>query len=298
MPKLYIEKPSGYQVKIEDHLIGPMIYQPTTEGMVELAEKYRKKYKVEIKIIDERDWGAHEPVALKRIRRFKDKADIESFLKADKPVGVILMHGENHAIPILFSKEKEEKYMIIFDSSSGASIPGHYPLGNDFPNFQVMINLGTRQADSTSCITDAICILKDALRMNELGSYLLEYKSVTGNIDDSQTREAPRLFFATRKPENFIIFKMPEELLKSSQREDFILKSEADLDKLITKNNDTLAQKRNKSRITVSFNDKPKEETGINGYLHSKSKNHARYLDEILNKRTVNIKDLEQGTRF
>ena len=282
MPELYIEKPSGYKVTIQDHQIEPMIYQPTYEGMVLLSEKYNEKYEIDIRIVNEVDFGDHEPTALKRIRRFKNNADIDTIIESEKTVGIILMHGENHAIPILFSREEDKKYMIIFDSSSGARIPGHYPIGNDFPDFQVMINLGTRQADGTSCITDAICILKDALRMEGLGSYLMQTKAVEDDAKKDETREAPRLFFATSKPDNFTVFRMPEELLKTAQREDFIEKSEADRKKMITKSNDTLDQKRYKDRATVAFNGKPFEPTGINRYLHEKSKRHAEYLDKIL----------------
>ncbi len=272
--KYYNEKASGYQTIIGGYKIEPMIYQPTTEGMIALSQKYKDKYGVNIHIIDERVFGDHEEQALKRIGRVNKEKGIDSFLLDDKPVGIILMHGEHHAIPILLSKEGDQKFMIIFDSNSGARIPGHYRLGNDFPEFQVMINLGTRQADATSCITDSISILKDALRMEGLGSYLLEHKAVTESAPTAPNteRQAPKRFFGIPKPDNFTVFKMPEELLKTAQSSEFVTISDPDINKPITKHNQSLRDRRSEDTDTISFNRKPEEDVPINSNLYKKSR--------------------------
>jgi hypothetical protein len=277
MTKFYLEKGSGYIKKVTgeaSYNVEPIIVQPTPEGMEILAQRYCQKYQIDLRVYDGRSIEEGDQL-IKRFEAFKAQFDFGS-LSETRTTGIILSHGQNHVVPLLFSQENGQKFLIIFDSTSGTRMKGYYPIANLFPDYQVLLNFGTRQADDGSCVADALSILKDALRMPELGTYLTENK-LHEIVEEGSGR---KIFFGTPKPNNFKIFLMPEELLKTAQISKFVENSNPDLDKTITKNNETLGQRRQRDRTLVSFNRDETKEVGINAYLHKKSQKYRQILDQ------------------
>lgn len=284
--KYYVVKPSTYTITIDGFKVEPQIIQPTPKGARILAEHYNAKYKINMSILDHGETSIAGDKLLPRFELFHNQT-LPSLLplKDDLPVGVLLMHGSHHAVPIILSKENGKNYMMIFDTNAGPRKRGYYPIANLFPDFTILLNNGTRQADNGSCVTDGISILKDALRMKNLGSYLFAEKLIS--IDESEKhispRGRPRQFFGTPlKQENFSIFMMPEELLKSAQISKYVTHAKADMEKVVTKNNQTLSERRARDTVTVSFNSKPLVDVGINGYLYKKSLKHADIIDAVM----------------
>jgi hypothetical protein len=257
-------------------MVEPMIVQPTPEGAKILAEYYREKYGVNIQVIDYTGKVDSPDNLNKRFQRLKE--DFTSLTKEHKtPFGAVLMHGMQHAVPVLFD---DKKHIMIFDSNSGARIKSYYVVANLFPDYQVFLNKGTRQADVGSCITDAIVILKDALRIPNL-SEIIESKSFEHKEPEKPNDGRPKLELGEAlKQQNFRLFRMPEELLKTAQVSKFVDEAEPDFNKIITKGDETLKQKRDQFRTTVSLNKRPEVEVGINRFLKDKGEKFADLLDK------------------
>jgi hypothetical protein len=298
----YLKIPSGYKTEIDGCIVEPYIYQPTPKGAKIVADYYNEKYGTSISVVDHTnsDVAANNP--LERFKKFSEQLALEEH-SLDKPKGFILMHGQNHAIPVLMTREKQEDgpqkdYMVIFDSTSGSSIKGYYNVANMFQDKQVLLNNGTRQADSQSCITDALAILKDASRIKNLGTNLLRKKAFNYEEYDAQKRKdegrPPNRFKSTKiENDNFLVFNMPGKLCKTAQRSEFLQSSSADMSERVISNKSdsfSLMEKRSSSQSLVSMigkgnskdgdiNDKT---LGINRYLHKKSKRHAEIIDEKL----------------
>ena len=301
-PEFYSKIPSGYKVEISGHMIEPMIYQPTTAGMEILTEHYKTKYAVDIRVIDQSkaevigDNLKHRFAAFKTFLDSK-KDEIEKEISAGKQIGFVLTHGCNHTIPLIISKDRDgNKVMTIFDSTSGPRTKGYYLIANMFDDYNLMLNNGSRQKDGQSCMVDSIAILKDALRMPDLAQYLITHKIMreerAREEDEKEAGAAarPRQFFGTALTrDNFKLFLMPEELLKTAQRSEFAEESKPDETKIITASNKTLEQKRGENRVTVHFDREEGGDLKINQYLHKKSWKYAKIISEELEKRTPSV---------
>lgn len=299
-PDFYSKIPSGYKVEIAGHMIEPMIYQPTTAGMEILAEHYRKKYAVDIRIVDQSkaeiigDNLKHRFAAFKTFLDSK-KDEIEKEISAGKQIGFVLTHGCNHSIPLIISRDHDgNKVMTIFDSTSGPRTKGYYLIANMFDDYNLMLNKGSRQKDGQSCMVDSIAILKDALRMPDLAQHLISHKIAETERSEEDGKEGgatarPRQFFGTALTrDNFKLFLMPEELLKTAQRSEFVEESIPDKTKIITASNKTLDQKRVEDRVTVHFN-REGGDLKINQYLHKKSWKYAKIISEELEKKAPEV---------
>jgi hypothetical protein len=134
---------------------------------------------------------------------------------------------QHHAIPVLICRQQNETHMIVFDSSSGSRIKGYFNMAVLFPNAHFYLNAGTRQSDEGSCMTDAICILKEALQIENLIS-LIQSK----NIAEHRAFQ-PTLFKSLPKPNNFKLFRMPEQLLVTAQLSKYVSDAGADLNTVL-----------------------------------------------------------------
>lgn len=271
--KMYIEKQSGCSYNTNNHIENISVFQPTPEGVNLLCEYYSSKYAISLEIFEV------EPVTLNQ-----DQASFKQFSRSDvlqkinegEKRGFILSNQQYHAIPVLVSKQNKVLNVYIFDSTSGVHIESFYEIAELFPDSNVYLNRGTRQADKLSCITDAICILKDALRIANLeqliNSKIIEY-SVTFNRSSRLKRPS------TLRPNNFFVFKMPEPLLKTAQRSDYLRQAEADFNAAVqSKKHPTLKE------FHAAYSKKSlinNELRIINSYLFFKSKRHQEILDSV-----------------
>ncbi len=251
------------------------IYQPTPEGVTALCQHYSKKYSIDLICID-----FSERIGLfnDSMLYFKHLCEHPHLLAVPEEhmKGFILSYRQNHALPILVYTKAGEQHMIIFDSNSGASIKGYYNVANFFPDFHVYLNDGSRQSDGLSCITDAICILKEALQIENLVP-LIRSKVIEEHPAFRKTR-----FFETEKPEYFNVFSMPEPLLLTAQVSDYVTKAGANLE-VIVRGGQSLGFYREQFRMEVILlkNGEP-DFKEINGYLFTKSLEHRTILDCIL----------------
>lgn len=200
------------------------------------------------------------------------------------------MHGTHHAVPVLISREHDKNYMIVFDSTSGPRRKGYITIANLVPNYKLLLNDGTRQADNGSCVTDALSILKDALRIQQLASNIEAHKSVSIDVLTPSPERQSSLAPVRLNQANFSLFNMPELLLKTAQISNYVINADANLDVIIRSPDKplrngqgnikpaTLKQRRELDELTVSFNRSPEQYVGINSYLFKKSKKHAAII--------------------
>lgn len=285
---MFIEKPSGFKEKVNDVFVEPVMYQPTPKGVAELCKHYNTKYNIDMQILEIQHSNNRE------LKRFETLNESELLnISEGKSRGVILLQEQNHAVPVIITKQDNKLMIFIFDSTSGGCTKAYYNVANLFPNALVYLNSGTRQADSSSCITDAICIVKDALRIKNLAQ-LIQSKTVKENFSSSPTASKLKINRIT-KPNNFSLFQMPEQLLKTAQRSLYL--EHADKNMVITpKKNRTLDYYRNKYTLQVSLTkdlDANLPSSTINTYLFNKSRKHKKILtkDNSINKNisTTNI---------
>lgn len=268
----YIEKRTGFYLKSEEELVPTSIFQPTPAGIKKLCQHYSRKYSIDLACVDLRDYVAQGD----NLRYFFEHLRTSHFLldlEEGQSRGLILSHGQFHVIPLMITKRNDTQYMFVFDSSSGARIKGYFGIANIFGDFQFCLNSGTRQADEGSCMTDAICILKEALMIPDLLE-LIQSKQI---IEHEAFRTGK--FFSCQKPANFLLFKMPEQLLLTAQRTIYLEQANADLS-VILRGGRSLQEYRDDFLLPVVL--KKNEEratTPINGYLYLKSKEHKIILD-------------------
>jgi hypothetical protein len=161
----YLRLNPGMALLVDDRMQAPTIFQPTPEGLRLLIANLKQQVSVDLRVHEK---SAHTSDRRPdRVRDFLDHADL-SALSESHPIGVILTDGQNHAIPIMLARHQDKNYLLVFDSTSGAVIRGYYELADHYQAFQVRVNVGTRQADSQSCITDSFEILKHALQLPDM----------------------------------------------------------------------------------------------------------------------------------
>jgi len=278
--ELYAAQNCGYTSVIAGYKIEPIIIQPLPAGAVILAKRYNQKYNININIVDHTNVVQRGDVLKDRFAKFRETFDIKKF-EEGKPVGFLLMHGLQHVVSFIISRENNKVYMIIFDSTSGSRKGGYKVIANMFAECEVLLNDGTRQADVGSCVADGLCMLKDGLRMPNLGTYIFNEKLLQSSPrKDTRTPGRPTFFGTQLTQDNYFIFRMPEELLKSAQVSQYVDNATPDLNRVITKNNETLGERRERDRAIVSFNNSPSVDVGINRYLHKKSHQYAQIIDD------------------
>jgi len=269
---LYVKKNTGFLIKQDDNFTPSFIYQPTPEGLITLCEYYSKKYSIELRCIDLRP----------HVESGDNIHHFFTYLKANSEildipeghiVGLILSHGQHHVVPLLVAKKNGVHYMTSFDSTSGARIPGYFRIAQLFPSTQFYLNAGTRQVDEGSCMTDAICILKEAL--------------LNGDIIDLFTKQEilahdafkPKQFFTIPKPDHFHLFRMPEQLLLTAQTSRYLI--EADVTVTLRGGKTLQAYRDDFLLPVILLNDPERAVTPINGYLYRTGEKHKEILDKL-----------------
>lgn len=277
---LYIKKPSGLKVEVNHTLVEPIIYQPTPAGVQLLCEHYSVKSGIDLRCDD---FSSHAKAKVDFLELFREfsRRHLEALLESDHPIGMVLTNGQNHAFPVLYLPAENihgKPSLVIFDSLAANSTKAYYKVAELFPNLNVYLNSGTRQADKQSCITDAICILKQALLLEGVQATLAS-KRFEKHQDYRQTR-----FFTKDKPTNFWLFRMPEPLLLTAQRSSYLEQAEADLSYVI-RGKFTLNYYRDKFRLSVqlvSGQGQNSRTSEVNSYLIAKAVQHKKYLDSML----------------
>lgn len=275
---MYTVKDSGFEEVINYIKVRPEIIQPTLGGAERLCSYYGKKYEIDMRVVEvTSDLGHCAEVG--RFKFLKDNAQYYSDIHEGKSRGLILFKIGGYSVPVIIKKVDDKFKFLIFDSTSGPCIKTYYKVAELFPEGTVYLNIGTRQADTTSCISDAICILKDGLRIVDLEQQV-EAKAVQeGEVSSPVSHSALKLRVNMIKPNNFHLFRMPEALLKTAQRSAYL--EGADLTQIIDeKKNFTLASYRDRFRLTVSlYSSKKNEPSQINSYLFNKSWRFKKILD-------------------
>lgn len=266
----YTKKQAGFYERTEGEITPLFIYQPTPLGVMALCQHYAEKYAIDLSCVDLRDEVLAGDNALDLFRALEAMPS-RLALNDGMPKGLILSHGEHHAIPVLLCQKDEQQHMIILDSSSGARIKGFFNIAALFPQHHVHLNHGTRQSDGSSCITDAICILKEALQVDNL------IDLVEANDIPEHPAFRPGRFFSIPKPDNFHVFTMPEKLLLTAQVSAYL--EAADQDTII-RGGQSLRYYREQFAMHVTLLKNNEEiSTQINGYLYVKSLEHRNILD-------------------
>lgn len=276
---LYVKKNTGFLLKRDDTLTPTFIYQPTPEGVAELCAHYSQKYSIDLRCIDLRE----QVESGDNIYKFFDYLRrTPSLLETTEGqmTGFILSHGQHHVVPLLIAKIEGISYMVSFDSTSGSRIKGYFGIADLFPSTQFYLNKGTRQADEGSCMTDAICVLKEALLIPDIID-LIRSKPVTHD-----PAFEPGRFFSKPKPEHFHLFTMPEELLLTAQRSRYLNEANTNV---ILRGGRSLQEYRDNFLLPVILLNVPMDSserpvTPINGYLYLKAAEHKGILDAKCNR--------------
>ncbi len=275
---MYIPKKIGCEQISNDTPKDIIAYQPTPEGVDILCDYYCKKYNITLQTYE-----------VKAVHHNQERASFEELSKSrlikeitnGEKIGVILSNEQNHAIPVLLFKKNDRLHLYIFDSTSGPYISSYYDIARIFSDAKVYLNNGTRQADKVSCITDAICVLKDALRINNLNE-LIELKIANEPCALAHPSSRIKKLYKL-KPANFSLFNMPEQLLKTAQRSTYLELSGADLETVINpKKNSSLRAFRESHSIKAQVTDSRARTqiASINNYLFFKSNRHSLILDQ------------------
>lgn len=267
----YIEKLAPFSERINDCLVTPFVYQPTPDGVAVLCEHYAAKYNINITCIDLRETieiGDNSRLYFNYLAENKHLMSVEE----GQSRGLILTHGQHHAIPVLIFNDDKAHNIIIFDSTSGSRVQGYFSIANLFPEAQVYLNSGTRQSDGASCITDAICTLKEALQIKNLMDII--QPKVTG---DHEALRPSR--FSIPKPNNFNLFYMPEQLLLAAQISKYLTDAHANLNVRL-RGGRTLGEYREQFKLQVSLlKNENSVSASINSYLFVKGQEHKKILD-------------------
>lgn len=185
-------------------------------GLCVMARYYFQKYHIVIDI--EPTYLLLDALAQVICRRLQQtRIQYASFHQ----IGIILMSKEDqdgvygHALPMLWQKDQitQQEYLFFLDTcqllgdASAISLPKQ--MKRLMPNIQLWSVFGQRQLDYSSCYTDALVTLKDALRV----------KSFKELAETKIHATLPDITF----------FYAPEILLKTAQIGSFIEKSHANL---------------------------------------------------------------------
>ena len=271
--------PSGFYQLVNGYCIKPKISKPTLTGLKLLCDHYSRKYNLSLLICDcpsELNGRFEVPTKVDKFQYLKTKLDDKEIWDDNKkPIGVVLICGQNHAIPVLLSKIEGVKYMVIFDSTpEGIENVYKNQIATLFPEYKIFLNEGSRQLDTQSSFTESLCILKDALRYSKIAKFISEH----------------RVVIEKESPSNFNMFSMPLGLCKTAQSSRFVDASQAyseankdsrDFDIPLTKKTDNIDQYRELGIRTISFNGEPVQTLDINYNLYTKALKHAILINRI-----------------
>jgi len=284
-PEYYYRNPSSFRIQAADKDV-ITYYKFYLPGMEIIADHYRQKYNIDLRITDfcgelseeERYSDDYDPF-LYRFSELKKILDVTEFAK---PIGFVLFITDGHAIPVLTSADASgNKHMIIFDSVYQKDESKYYPIAKMFPEFKVFLNEGPRQADGYSCDTDAIVILKDALRTNELIDLVSKHATRLAIGDKAKVVSADEES-ASHVPENLYLFPMPEQLLKTAQSKTYMQQLNPDLKcELVTAKSKTLGAKREENKANLFYSG-AQETVEINDFLYAKNRKYAEMICEKL----------------
>lgn len=170
----YLARETNYQLAAEGEYVRPTIYQPTPEGMEILVEEFRERTGLDLRVHDLGESRDRKRSLTENFKSFRKFIANDIRLEEGSRVGVVLMQGQNHAIPVLLAMEKGRRYLFVFDSTSGGYQHEYRDVAKDYGDFRVMLNNGTRQADTQSCITDAYEVLTRALKLPDTCQLVLD----------------------------------------------------------------------------------------------------------------------------
>ncbi len=273
----YIRKKAAFLIKNDDVNIETFIYQPTPMGVDLLCQHYNKKYEIDLRAINLMS-HVEDPTDCSKFFSYLQRNPSLLDVNEGQARGLVLGHGQFHTIPVLVCKKDNVQHLVVFDSNSGCRVKGYFGIASLFPEAQVHLNSGTRQADDGSCITDAICILKEALQIENLVELIISKR-----ITEPAAFKPGRFFKGTLSaPANLHLFKMPERLLVTAQISKYVTEAEADLS-VIVRGEHTLGHYRDTYVMQVSLSKADKIiDTGINSYLYRKAYDHKCFFDAHL----------------
>lgn len=273
----YLKKLSGFSQEVDDALVSPMFYQPTPEGVALLCTHYSQKYSIDLRMFDFRGHVEVPDNCFYMFKHFQECGVLDT-LKDNSLTGFVFSHGQFHAIPVVVVKQEGKISIACFDSTSGSRTKGYFRIANLFPEANFYLNCGTRQADSSSCITDAICVLKEALQLENLFK-LIEAKKL---VEHSSLASQTRFFSALPQPKTFTLFHMPEQLMLTAQLSKYLTNEEVASDlSVLLRGGMTLGESREHFRMQVSLTQgETIAVTGINSYLFKKSQQHKHWFDQ------------------
>lgn len=274
----------GYKKLVDYMYIEPAICQPTPAGLSLLVKDFVARTHHDLRTVDQQHDDGPVPTMIARFKKFSAQAPAIPFDPL-RPVGVILTHGQHHACPVLFMRKDQTNYVLIFDSTSGSMKKAYRKVGNFFPDCQVMLNDGTRQSDSQSCITDAYEILTRAFTVDDLIGKV-EERVVDERAASSSTAASVRASrFSAPEVDNFRLFRMPEELCFTAQRTAFVTQtSKAEMQVPIRDKDGRLTTLQDMMRLkkTVAIGNQSEKWIGINSYLHDVSLEHRERIKQLV----------------
>ncbi|MEB0023761.1 hypothetical protein [Actimicrobium sp. CCI2.3] len=279
---------SGYRKNINHVMVEPMICQPTPKGLALLVDDFVARTGHDLRIEDQQKYDEPLFSRTKRLALFSKTLPADIFHQPG-PVGVILTLGQQHAIPVLFVRKDEVKYVLIFDSNSGSMTKGYRRAGLSFPDCKVMLNVGTRQADAQSCITDAFEILCRAFTVDDLVDKInAKVNAKVVEEPAAPVRSVSRFVVPELNVHNFYLFRMPEELCFTAQCTKFVTEqSMANLQLPIRDSKGQLTTLENfmRSKRTVGIDNHRSKTLGINSYLHDVSIEHKKRIMELVDQK-------------
>jgi hypothetical protein len=289
--KYFHEIGCGYKKLVDYMYIEPAICQPTPAGLSLLVEDFVARTNHDLRTVDQQQDDGPVPTMIDRFKTFSAQAAAIPFDPL-RPVGVILTHGQHHACPVLFMRKDQTNYVLIFDSTSGSMKKAYRKVGTFFPDCQVMLNDGTRQSDSQSCITDAYEILTRAFTIDDLIGKV-EARVIDERAASSSTAASVRASrFSAPEVDNFRLFRMPEELCFTAQRTAFVTQtSKAEMQMPIRDRDGRLTTLKDMMRLqkTVAIGNQSEKWIGINSYLHDVSVEHRERIKQLVDQRAVDL---------
>jgi len=281
----YLALAPGFEILEEGRYVAPTLYQPTPAGLSLLVEAHLCNNEVDFRVHEKRPETGES--LFNRVQEFMGSSDLGK-LAPNHPIAVILLNGQMHAIPLFFAVRKEQKYLLILDSTSGPVQQQYWTVAKSFPDFEVRLNAGTRQADSQSCINDAFEVLKQCFTLGNLIDLVEDRRcgrksAVSGNSLLKVERST--------KPDNFSLFNLPEELAFVAQRATFLQESGLDMSKPITVEGRTCSLGMHVT-ISTDFGRKVRElpvgyefeSIQANTYLYQASERHRAIIEQYLTK--------------
>ncbi|GAA4018675.1 hypothetical protein GCM10022212_13280 [Actimicrobium antarcticum] len=277
---------SGYRKNINHMMVEPTICQPTPKGLTLLVEDFVARTGHALRVVDQQSSNAPQDSMVKRFESFSKTIRADVFDQA-RPVGVILTLGQQHACPVLFVRQNDINHVLVFDSTSGSMTRAYRAVGQFFPDCKVLLNAGTRQVDSQSCITDAFEVLCRAFTIDNLIDKI-NAKIIPEKVAPSQSRL--RIASPAADVRNFQLFRMPEELCFTAQKTAFVTDtSGADLQMRIQDGKGRVMTLENfmRSKKSVVIDNHRGKHLGINSYLHDISIDHQMRIMKLVEQKML-----------